>query len=219
MSSRIAIPDARTPSSPAKSTTTLTRALLACGVVAGPLFTVVAQLQVLTRQGSTFAVTRLACWASGAGMDPDRQLRHHWPAGCGVRARDAASAASRAGRHLGPLLVDAITRVHGRENPAIRWIPTSRRTSGLWTRMVLVAALGGGQTRPSVRPERRNRRGDRFRMDPPGSYQVEPLRDHGPDVAARHCEGAVAAEHAHKKENPDVEDDQFGEEQHEPAPI
>jgi hypothetical protein len=101
MSSRIAIPDARTPSSPAKSTTTLTRALLACGVVAGPLFTVVALLQVLTRQGSTFAVTRLACWASGAGMDPDRQLRHHWPAGCGVRARDAASAASRAGRHLG----------------------------------------------------------------------------------------------------------------------
>jgi hypothetical protein len=38
-----------------------TLALLACGVVAGPLFLAVALLQALTREGSTCAATRSAC--------------------------------------------------------------------------------------------------------------------------------------------------------------
>jgi hypothetical protein len=48
---RIVTPEAGAPSSASKVTASKTRALLACGVIAGPLFVVVALLQVLTRQG------------------------------------------------------------------------------------------------------------------------------------------------------------------------
>jgi Protein of unknown function (DUF998) len=51
MSRRIATPGAGAPSGSSASTTRRTRALLACGVVAGPLFLVVALLQALTRDG------------------------------------------------------------------------------------------------------------------------------------------------------------------------
>jgi Protein of unknown function (DUF998) len=51
MNSRNAIPGERIPRARSEPTTTLTRSLLACGVVAGPLFTVIALLQVLTRDG------------------------------------------------------------------------------------------------------------------------------------------------------------------------
>jgi hypothetical membrane protein len=51
MSHRTATPGAGAPSGSSASTTRRTRALLACGVVAGPLFLVVALLQALTRDG------------------------------------------------------------------------------------------------------------------------------------------------------------------------
>jgi hypothetical protein len=51
MSRRTATPGAGAPSGSSASTTRRTRALLACGVVAGPLFLVVALLQALTRDG------------------------------------------------------------------------------------------------------------------------------------------------------------------------
>jgi Protein of unknown function (DUF998) len=51
MSRRIATPQAGAPSGSSATTTTGTRALLACGVVAGPLFVAVAVLQALTREG------------------------------------------------------------------------------------------------------------------------------------------------------------------------
>ena len=51
MSRRIAPPEAGAPSGSPATTTKKTRALLACGVVAGPLFIAVAVLQALTRQG------------------------------------------------------------------------------------------------------------------------------------------------------------------------
>jgi Protein of unknown function (DUF998) len=51
MSRRITPPQAGAPSGSSATTTTGTRALLACGVVAGPLVVAVAVLQALTRQG------------------------------------------------------------------------------------------------------------------------------------------------------------------------
>jgi hypothetical protein len=51
MSRRITPPEAGAPSESPATTTKETRALLACGVVAGPLFVAVALLQALTRQG------------------------------------------------------------------------------------------------------------------------------------------------------------------------
>jgi hypothetical protein len=51
MSRRIVPPEAGTPSGSLATTTKKTRALLACGVVAGPLFLAVAVLQALTREG------------------------------------------------------------------------------------------------------------------------------------------------------------------------
>jgi Protein of unknown function (DUF998) len=51
MSRRIVTPEAGAPSGSPPTTTTGTRALLACGVVAGPLFVAVALLQALTRDG------------------------------------------------------------------------------------------------------------------------------------------------------------------------
>jgi hypothetical protein len=52
---RIATLEAGTPSSASEVTTRKTRALLACGIVAGPLFLVVALLQAFTRQGFDLA--------------------------------------------------------------------------------------------------------------------------------------------------------------------
>jgi hypothetical membrane protein len=51
MNRRTATPVAGAPSGSSAATTKRTRALLACGVVAGPLFLVVALLQALTRDG------------------------------------------------------------------------------------------------------------------------------------------------------------------------
>jgi hypothetical protein len=51
MSRRIATPVAGVPSGSSAATTRQTRALLACGVVAGPLFVAVALLQALSRDG------------------------------------------------------------------------------------------------------------------------------------------------------------------------
>jgi hypothetical protein len=51
MNRRTATPVAGTPSGSSAATTKRTRALLACGVVAGPLFLAVALLQALTRAG------------------------------------------------------------------------------------------------------------------------------------------------------------------------
>jgi hypothetical membrane protein len=51
MSRRITPPEAGAPSGSPATTTNRTRALLACGVVAGPLFLAVAVLQALTRDG------------------------------------------------------------------------------------------------------------------------------------------------------------------------
>jgi hypothetical protein len=51
MSRRITTPQAGAPGGSSATTTTGTPALLACGVVAGPLFVVVAVLQALTREG------------------------------------------------------------------------------------------------------------------------------------------------------------------------
>jgi hypothetical membrane protein len=51
MSRRIATPVAGVPSGSSAATTRQTRALLACGVVAGPLFLAVALLQALSRDG------------------------------------------------------------------------------------------------------------------------------------------------------------------------
>jgi hypothetical membrane protein len=51
MSRRIATPGAGAPSGSSAATTRQTRALLACGVVAGPLFVAVALLQALSRDG------------------------------------------------------------------------------------------------------------------------------------------------------------------------
>jgi hypothetical protein len=51
MSRKIAPPEAGASSGSPATTTKKTRALLACGVVAGPLFIAVALLQALTRQG------------------------------------------------------------------------------------------------------------------------------------------------------------------------
>ena len=51
MNRRIAPPEAGAPSGSPATTTNRTRALLACGVVAGPLFIAVALLQALTRDG------------------------------------------------------------------------------------------------------------------------------------------------------------------------
>jgi hypothetical protein len=51
MSRRITTPQAGAPSGSSTTTTTGTPALLACGVVAGPLFVAVAVLQALTREG------------------------------------------------------------------------------------------------------------------------------------------------------------------------
>jgi hypothetical protein len=51
MSRRITPPEAGAPSESPATTTKETRALLACGVVAGPLFVAVAVLQALTRDG------------------------------------------------------------------------------------------------------------------------------------------------------------------------
>jgi hypothetical protein len=51
MSGRITPPEAGAPSGSPAAMTNRTRALLACGVVAGPLFIAVAVLQALTRQG------------------------------------------------------------------------------------------------------------------------------------------------------------------------
>ncbi|MGH3924100.1 MAG: hypothetical protein ACRDTT_14750 [Pseudonocardiaceae bacterium] len=44
-----------------RSRTPLTRALLACGVLAGPLFVVVAAIQALTRAGFDLGRIRSAC--------------------------------------------------------------------------------------------------------------------------------------------------------------
>jgi hypothetical protein len=90
MSRRTATPGAGAPSgSSAAATTKRTRALLACGVVAGPLFLAVALLQALTRAGfdlgrhplsllslgelgwiqiANFVVTGLLCVACALGM-------------------------------------------------------------------------------------------------------------------------------------------------------
>jgi hypothetical membrane protein len=51
MNRRISPPEAGAPSGSPATTTNRTRALLACGVVAGPLFLAVAVLQALTRDG------------------------------------------------------------------------------------------------------------------------------------------------------------------------
>jgi Protein of unknown function (DUF998) len=51
MNRRTATPVAGAPSGSSAATTKRTRALLACGVVAGPLFLAVALLQALTRDG------------------------------------------------------------------------------------------------------------------------------------------------------------------------
>jgi hypothetical protein len=51
MSRRITPPEAGAPGGSPATTTKETRALLACGVVAGPLFLAVAVLQALTREG------------------------------------------------------------------------------------------------------------------------------------------------------------------------
>ena len=52
---RIATPEAGIPSSASEGAIRKTRALLACGIVAGPLFLTVALLQALTRQGFDLA--------------------------------------------------------------------------------------------------------------------------------------------------------------------
>ena len=56
--SNVTITDGTTISAPSETTTKLTRSLLACGVVAGPVYIVVSLIQALTREG--FDLTRHA---------------------------------------------------------------------------------------------------------------------------------------------------------------
>lgn len=67
MTQTITIPIASAPSNPLapETTTRLTRALLACGVIAGPLYVVVGLIQILTRPGFDIRIHDLSLLSNG----------------------------------------------------------------------------------------------------------------------------------------------------------
>jgi hypothetical protein len=77
--------------------------LLACGILAGPLFVAVGLIQAFTRVGFDLCRHPLSLLSLGAGADPDRQLRGGRRAVPGLRRRHVAGAAPRPQWHLGPV--------------------------------------------------------------------------------------------------------------------
>ena len=115
-----------------------TRALLCCGVLAGPIYIVVGLVQALTREGFDLTRHDLSLLANGRlGWIQDHQPRRHGSDDDRSRGRDPPVLARRTRRHLGSPPARCVRRRTGRS-----WDLRRRPDPGLPTRHAQRAGAG-----------------------------------------------------------------------------